>query len=134
MAVIVKDREHIAVVEYRLNFLHLETNEVEWSFPLLNGENTEPVSCYKDCSGEWVSCKISECPWWENYLRISSDNSYRPVAETLSFDYWNPAVLRCDCGKEIVLDSNTIPCPECGAYYNQWGQRLEPSACCRFCL
>lgn len=43
--------------------------------------------------------------------------------------YWEPAILKCDCGRELQLDSCAIPdynrC-ECGRGYNNSGQELAP--------
>jgi hypothetical protein len=39
--------------------------------------------------------------------------------------YTHPAVGRCVCGAEVVLDGFTCPC-ECGRDYNSAGQELAP--------
>jgi len=44
-------------------------------------------------------------------------------------DSWtvkHPAILRCDCGHELMLQSPTNTCVECEADYNMSGQRLAP--------
>jgi hypothetical protein len=41
--------------------------------------------------------------------------------------YWEPAEMRCDCGRTVVLDDGmTNQCGHCGAYYNGSGQALNP--------
>lgn len=37
----------------------------------------------------------------------------------------DPAILKCDCGEEVMLWGFTNTC-NCGADYNQSGQRLAP--------
>jgi hypothetical protein len=37
-----------------------------------------------------------------------------------------PAVLRCDCHSFVTLSGFTNTCSQCGADYNQSGQRLGP--------
>lgn len=42
-------------------------------------------------------------------------------------DYYEPAILKCDCGDHVELTGFTNTC-ECGADYNTSGQRLAPRA------
>lgn len=43
--------------------------------------------------------------------------------------YVEPAIGRCDCGAEVVLDDPmTNECEKCGALYNSSGQRLRPES------
>lgn len=37
----------------------------------------------------------------------------------------SPAVGRCVCGREVILDAFTCPC-DCGRNYNQSGDLLAP--------
>jgi len=39
--------------------------------------------------------------------------------------YWEPAIGKCSCGKEVVLESNTNQCESCRSYYNMIGQQLS---------
>jgi len=42
-------------------------------------------------------------------------------------NYWEPAIIRCDCGAKVVLENLfTITCDNCDADYNSSGQRLAP--------
>jgi hypothetical protein len=38
----------------------------------------------------------------------------------------SPAVGRCRCGGDVVLDGFTCPCNDCGRDYNGFGQELAP--------
>ena len=40
--------------------------------------------------------------------------------------YTEPAVLLCDCGHRVCLSTDPAECPQCGALYNLFGQRLAP--------
>jgi hypothetical protein len=41
--------------------------------------------------------------------------------------YWEPALGECDCGGKVSLSSGWAnACPDCGAEYNGFGQRLAP--------
>ena len=46
--------------------------------------------------------------------------------ETRRDSYRVPAVGRCTCGGEVVLDSFTCPCDSCHLEYNASGQLLAP--------
>jgi hypothetical protein len=37
-----------------------------------------------------------------------------------------PAIIRCECGEEVVLDGDPSTCDKCNADYNLSGQRLAP--------
>lgn len=44
---------------------------------------------------------------------------------------WVPALLRCDCGAEVVLsDGLDNFCDGCDACYNMSGERVTPSSEC----
>jgi len=49
---------------------------------------------------------------------------YNGVRE-LHRSWWEDAVLRCDCGRDVVLSGFTNTCA-CHADYNSAGQRLAP--------
>lgn len=45
-------------------------------------------------------------------------------------DYFEPAILKCDCGTLVRLTSNTNTCPSysnCGQDYNLFGQKVNGS-------
>lgn len=39
--------------------------------------------------------------------------------------YWEPAAIRCACGRECVLDGSENDC-DCGRIYNNFGQEYRP--------
>ena len=62
----------------------------------------------------------------ENYERVKLDPAYRCTG--VRKDEWTytiPAVLKCDCGREVSLDGFTCPC-DCGRDYNSSGTLLAP--------
>ena len=62
----------------------------------------------------------------QNYLEVKADAGKKfrpPYIHDWSHSYTEPTVLRCDCGREVILDGFTCEC-ECGVLYNQSGQRL----------
>ena len=63
----------------------------------------------------------------DNYEKCES-GEYEVVYQGLrrSFNrYWEPAIGKCSCGKEVVLESNTNRCESCRSYYNMMGQELR---------
>lgn len=46
-----------------------------------------------------------------------------PVVEHLEWEYIEPAVIRCGCKREVMLDCDPAEC-ECGCAYNLFGQQL----------
>jgi hypothetical protein len=36
-----------------------------------------------------------------------------------------PGVLKCACGREVVIDCDGVECEGCGQPYNLFGQRLR---------
>ncbi len=47
----------------------------------------------------------------------------RGMRSWMSKGYWEPAILKCDCGEKVALRGFTNEC-DCGADYNMSGQRL----------
>ena len=61
-----------------------------------------------------------------NYALALDATKYR--AEGVRVDEWTyriPAVLKCDCGREVRLDGFTCSC-DCGRDYNSSGSLLAP--------
>ena len=48
------------------------------------------------------------------------------TTETYEATWTEPAVGRCSCGAEVVLEDFTNTCDKCGADYNRSGQLLAP--------
>lgn len=62
----------------------------------------------------------------ENYERVKDDPAYKRLGVKVdTWTYTIPAVGKCDCGREVVLDGFTCPC-DCGRDYNSSGQLLAP--------
>ena len=124
MAKIIKPREKKTRVEYRLEFYDKATDEVMWSFPLLNGKGTEPVPCVYDSEHE--PCTEEECTWWKNYIKAKADDTLYSMEEKIEWSWREPAVAICECGREITLDYDAQECEHCGRLHNILGQELLP--------
>ena len=64
----------------------------------------------------------------ENYRKcLSGEHKVKPPQiQTFTHSYSEPAIGRCQCGCEVVLDSFTCTCDGCGRDYNSSGQLLAP--------
>ena len=124
MAEVIKERERKTASRTELNFYDKETNEICYGFPLINGivtpckEGKEPNS-YEPCSE-------TECPWWKNYLAVKDDKKFYSSIETETWEYEEPAIIRCKCGNEVSLYNNANECGHCMKLYNLFGQELLP--------
>lgn len=65
----------------------------------------------------------------DNYWRcvVGVEDVEDRGVQTHEHSYTEPAILRCDCGAEVILSSGWAnECEKCGAEYNLGGQRLAP--------
>lgn len=127
---IISKRHRETHIEYKLEFYGKETDEVYWSFPLLNGKDSEIVPCKE---GEKVNtyepCSEEECTWWKYYLKASKDDSLYSRQEKHEWSWIEPAKGICSCGETVYLTNEyygACECPGCGQWYNMFGQELLP--------
>ena len=64
--------------------------------------------------------------WQKAAVGIKDGSMVDGGVECSTIRWKDPRVGRCPCGEEVVLDRFTNTCAECGADYNQSGQRLAP--------
>ena len=61
---------------------------------------------------------------WANMWQASWSPAYRaPRVQRFATRWYEPAIGQCGCGREVALRGFTNTC-QCGADYNQSGQRL----------
>ena len=113
---IIKEREHIHIMEYSWEFGNPED-------PISNGYSFP-------CDKFGNVLEMEDCAW-ENLIKcIQQDGKYydrildKGILRRERW-YWEPAVLKCHCGREVQLESFTNTC-ECGSDYNTSGQQLAP--------
>ena len=78
-----------------------------------------------DAKGNVIPDENYNC-WGKNYeYCVSHPEEYIDEGVVKhSWTYTEPAVGKCSCGGEVHLDGDT-PCPECGQWYNMFGQALK---------
>lgn len=114
MLEIIKERTKETVVDYFIDFVNKEDSESGFSFPA-NSDGTIALDKMPDCAKA-------------NYeMCLSDDRFIGPEFNTRTFTYTDPAVGKCVCGKEVILESGyygAVSC-ECGRWYNLFGQELK---------
>ena len=114
MLKIIKERTPETIVEYHLEWYYDETRDAGFSFP--TNSNYE------------VDLEKMTPEGRANYERCLNDKSLiGPIKDRYEHTYINPAVGKCSCGREVILDSDyagAVRC-ECGKWYNVYGQELR---------
>ena len=114
MLKIIKERTPEVIIDRYIEFLYKDDPNAGFMFPAL--ENGEPD--LKHMSPEAV----------ENYRSCLTDERLtEPEFIVDKRTYMNPAVGRCICGREVILDcghEGAVQC-DCGRWYNLFGQSLR---------
>lgn len=110
---LISERHPVEVVQYRHNFTLIgEEKGNGYSFP-----------CHAD--GSLMKEDENYNYWKDNYERcLQSDDYIDEGVEKESYTYTEPAIGKCSCGENITL-SGDVQCPNCGQWYNIWGQSLK---------
>ena len=111
---IIKERTPIEVVNHCIEFYYKDDENAGFSFPA-------------DSTGKLDTTNMSNIAI-ENYdwCMAHTDEMIGPEFRTYKHTYTEPAVGRCSCGREVVLESDfagAVRC-ECGRWYNIFGQEL----------
>lgn len=114
MLKIIKERTPETIIDYYLEFLYKDDPHAGYMFPA-NLDGTPAFDkMSKRAKANYESC-------------LTDDRFMEPEFYTEEHTYMNPAVGRCSCGAEVVLDSDyagAVRC-DCGKWYNLYGQELR---------
>lgn len=115
MSKIISERQRIENVTYGLYFANLNVEGAGFSFDCDKDGNVDTASMNPCALANYNGC-------------ISGEYNVKLVGvETYTSRYTQPAILKCDCGEHVHLDSSWAnECDGCGAEYNMSGQRLAP--------
>lgn len=114
MIKIIKDREPETIIDYTIEFIYKDDPGAGFCFPAL--PNGEPD--FKNMPEEAI-LNYNSC--------LNDDRLDGPEFHKNKRTYMNPAVGKCVCGAEVVLDcghDGAVQC-ECGRWYNLFGQSLK---------
>jgi hypothetical protein len=114
MIKIIKERQQVTATDYYLEFFYKDDQNAGFCFPA-NKDGTpafdkmcpEAITNYKSC--------------------LTDDRLTEEEFTTNTHTYTEPAVGKCSCGREVVLDSDymgAVRC-DCGRWYNLFGQELR---------
>jgi hypothetical protein len=112
MAEIIRQRERLTVEQYALLFKWEDDPHAGFNFP-----------CDKD--GNILVNDLADAAI--DNLAKCFDGTYDVIYEGIenqSYNYSEPAILKCNCGNRVYLDGFTNTCDKCHADYNMSGQRL----------
>ena len=113
MLKILKERMPETITEYFIEFFYKDDPDAGFCFPA-NRDNTPALDKMPpDAVKNYYSCLTD--------IRLTGAE-FRKITRA----FVNPAIGRCSCGKEVVLDGGyegATQC-ECGKWYNLFGQSL----------
>lgn len=113
---IIKERETKVSITYSLEFDYRDNSGGGFTFP-----------CNQQ--GEILREEMPQTAI-DNYHRCLKDNRLSSPYVLPHRSYWvEPAVGECFCGEQVVLENQYMgacQCPECGQWYNIYGQSLIP--------
>ena len=113
---IIKEREPKESVTYSLDFDYKNDS---------SGGFTFPCNQY----GEILKDEMPQVAI-DNYHRcLKDDRLSSPYIRTHRSHWVEPAIGKCVCGEEVVLENQYMgacECPKCGQWYNIYGQSLIP--------
>jgi hypothetical protein len=114
----VKRGERITVVSFSRVFDYEGEDGWGFAFPCNEQGEALPDQYHDSWSGNWAACITGTVDGRKVVDRGIRRNEHR---------YWEPGMLRCQCGAEVVIDMlMTNTCERCGRDYNSFGQLLAP--------
>ena len=119
MIKIIKERQTIEQKDYKLMFEYSQERDNGFVFPC---DSRGEVNLDELCT------EAKENYQWclEHPEKFSKSSPFVIVDK---WHYTEPAVGKCACGSEVVLEDQyygACQCPKCGQWYNIFGQHLRP--------
>lgn len=114
MLKIIKERTPEVIVDRYLEFTFKDDPNAGFMFPALPNGEVDFDHMSREAKDNYITC-------------LSDDRLTGPEFIVDKRTYINPAVGRCSCGREVVLDTDylgAVRC-ECGKWYNLFGQELR---------
>lgn len=112
MPEIIKEGHLVQKIEYRRSFVCREDPASGYSFPC-------------DEHGSLAEMSSAARLNYEKCQAHPEQYEDRGV-QRLFWTYWDPAILRCDCGAEVVLDDSFLNTCRCGRDFDGAGHLLAP--------
>lgn len=113
MLKIIKERTPEEIVDRYIEFLYKDDPNAGFMFPALPNGEPDFEHMTPEAKANYESC-------------LTDDRLEKPEFKVDKRTYMNPAVGKCICGREVILDcghEGAVRC-ECGRWYNLFGQSL----------
>ena len=110
----IKERIPVTVTEYHIEFQYKDDPEAGFCFPANRDRTPALDKMCPEAIANYNSC-------------LTDDRLTGPEFTASTYTYTEPAVGKCICGAEIILDADyagAVRC-ECGRWYNLFGQSLR---------
>lgn len=114
MLKIIKERTPETTIDYYIDFIYKDDLNAGFSFPATSDGEVDFSRMSKEAKANYESC-------------LTDDRLTGPEFNVEKHTYTNPAVGKCICGREVILDSDyygAVVC-DCGKWYNLFGQELK---------
>lgn len=114
MLKIIKERTPETIVDRYIEFTYKDDPNAGFVFPALPNGDPDFKNMPKEAILNYNNC-------------LNDDRLDGPELRVEKREYMNPAVGKCSCGREVILDadySGAVQC-ECGSWYNLFGQELR---------
>lgn len=114
MLKIIRERTPETLVDFRIEFTYKDDPNAGFSFPALYNEKPDYEAMPIEAKRNYEKC-------------LTDDRLIGPEFIKNERIYMNPAVGKCYCGREVVLECDfqgAVRCA-CGKWYNLFGQELR---------
>lgn len=111
---IIKERTPVTVTDYYIEFFYKDDPNAGFCFPANKDHTLALDKMCPEAMANYESC-------------LTDDRLTEAEFTTNTYTYIEPAVGKCVCGSEVVLESGydgAVQC-ECGRWYNIFGQSLR---------
>ena len=114
MLKLIKERTPETLVDFRIEFTYKDDPNAGFCFPATPKGEPDYFFMPKEARANYEKC-------------LTDDRLIGPEFTKTERTYMNPAVGKCSCGREVILDadySGAVQCG-CGQWYNLFGQELR---------
>lgn len=114
MIKIIKERTPETIIDYHIEFSYKDDPNAGFCFPALKNGDPDFKNMPEEAILNYNSC-------------LNDDRLDGPEFTRNKRTYMSPAVGKCICGREVILDcghGSAVQC-ECGRWYNLFGQSLR---------
>ena len=114
MLKIIKERTPETITEYTIEFIYKDDSNAGFAFPALPNGDPDFDKMPKEAILNYNNC-------------LNDDRLDGPKFKVEKREYMAPAVGKCSCGRDVILDAGymgAVQC-ECGRWYNLFGQELK---------